>query len=333
MTLAALLALALFAQDAAAAQTPALAAAPVAPAAATEGPVPPGAPEDDYGLVAWCHGALAGHMALYAQVKPTLDENESKSPGGGLSPGMTTAEMDAQQMAAGREYLALYERATKAAETANPRIRTRGEQARAKGASMWTPVANAVDPKDRMWSWLGWSLPGRCETAAKRLEERAALLARRPRPSNLSQSYGSGPERLEPHNALLTCHPGRPKADPGPSLRVGVAGREDWVPALRCAPAGMTAGGKKGDERSLIQHAPRRSERTQPLAEIVQSSIRRTESARTLLLSRRTGRALGQRPSGGGNGRAGQGEGGYLAGPGLLAGGGPPARGVVAAKR
>jgi hypothetical protein len=176
MTLAALLALALFAQDAAA-QTPA--AAPATPPASTEGPVPPGAPEDDYGLVAWCHGALSGHMQLYKQVKPTLDtlQNDPKVQGGGVSPGATTAQMDEQQMAAGREYLALYTRAIKAAETANPRIRTRGEQARAKGAGIWAPASNAVDPKTTMWSWLMWELPGRCETAAKRLEERSLLLA------------------------------------------------------------------------------------------------------------------------------------------------------------
>ena len=184
MTLAALLALALFAQDASAAagQTPAPAGAqpPVAATTTlTEGPVPPGAPEDDYGLTNWCHGALAGHMALHAQVKPTLDalQNDPKVQGGGVSPGRTTEQMDAEQMAAGREYLALYERAIKAAEAANPRIRTRGEQARAKGAGIWGPAANAVNPKDRMWSWLGWSLPGRCETASRRLEEKSPLLA------------------------------------------------------------------------------------------------------------------------------------------------------------
>ncbi len=178
MTPIALLALALLAQDAPA-DTPAPAVPAAAATAAAEGPIPPGAPEDDYGLVSWCHGALSGHMALYQQVKPTLDalQNDPKVQGGGVSPGQTTAEMDAQQMAAGREYLALYERATKAAETANPRLRPRGEQARAKGAGIWTPASNAVDPKTRMWSWLMWELPGRCETASKRLEEKSALLA------------------------------------------------------------------------------------------------------------------------------------------------------------
>ena len=177
MIFAPLLALALFAQDAtAAAQTP---AAPAAAAAQAEGPIPPGAPEDDYGLVNWCHGALGGHMQLYTQVKPTLDglQNDPKVQGGGVSPGSTTAEMDQQQMAAGREYLALYERAIAAAEKANPRIRARGQQAEAKGAGIWTPASNAVDPKTTMWSWLMWELPGRCETAAKRLEERSLLLA------------------------------------------------------------------------------------------------------------------------------------------------------------
>jgi hypothetical protein len=187
MTIAALLALALFAQDATA-QTPAQ--APAAESAAStaapvvappEGPIPPGAPEDDYGLVSWCHGALAGHMSLYTQVKPSLDQlqNDPKMKGtGGATSGTSTEDLDAQQMAAGRDYLALYERAIAAAERANPRgLRTRGQTARLKGASIWQPAANAVDPKTRMWSWLMWELPGRCETAAKRLEETAILAA------------------------------------------------------------------------------------------------------------------------------------------------------------
>ncbi len=151
----------------AAPQTDPAPAASAAPAGA-EGPAPPGAPTDDYGLVSWCHGALTGHMALYPQVKPTLDT---------LSTDASRSEMDQQQMAAGREYLALYDRAAFAAETANPRIRPRGEQARRKGQGIWAPAANAVDPKTTMWSWLMWELPGRCETAAIRLERSSALLA------------------------------------------------------------------------------------------------------------------------------------------------------------
>jgi hypothetical protein len=159
MAIAALFALALFAQDA---PTP-------APTAPVEGAVPPGAPEDDYGLVAWCHGALTGHMELYKAVKPELDK---------LSDDPQRDELDRQQMEAGREYLALYAGALNAAEKASAAaLRPRGEEARAKGAGIWSPAANATDPKTRMWSWLMWDLPGRCETAAKRLAANAELAA------------------------------------------------------------------------------------------------------------------------------------------------------------
>ena len=181
MTLAALLALALLTQPAQPAEAAPASAAADAPAAAqpTEGPVPPGAPEDDYGLVAWCQGALAGHMELYAQVKPTLDAvNKDPRVANAAAAGARNDELDQQQMAAGREYLALYQRALDAAEKANPRALGRQRQAaQAKGASIWQPAANAVDPKTTMWSWLMWELPGRCETAAKRLADRSELLA------------------------------------------------------------------------------------------------------------------------------------------------------------
>jgi len=42
------------------APSPAMASSP----AGDESDIPKGAPTDDYGLVAWCRGALTGHMAL-----------------------------------------------------------------------------------------------------------------------------------------------------------------------------------------------------------------------------------------------------------------------------
>jgi hypothetical protein len=148
------------------------AAAPAAPPAQppVEDPVPAGLPPDDYGLVSWCSGALAGHMELYKMVKPELDALPDPQP-------KETAVLDAEQMKAGREYLALYKKATDAAERASPQnIAERGAQERAKGAGMWNPAREA-DPKTRMWTYLGWELPGRCETAAERLYEKSLLSA------------------------------------------------------------------------------------------------------------------------------------------------------------
>jgi regulator of protease activity HflC (stomatin/prohibitin superfamily) len=130
--------------------------------AADESDIPKGAPTDDYGLVAWCRGALTGHMALYSLVKPEMKSMER--------PGEVAYDekSDAAQMEAGREYLALYARAMQAAEKADPKLVTRGLELRSQGEGIWTE-AKAAAPRTRMWSWLMWDLPGECEVSANRL--------------------------------------------------------------------------------------------------------------------------------------------------------------------
>src|SRR3569833_4264640 len=113
------------------AEPPPVAPQAAAPKALPEEPVPVGAPSDDYGFVNWCSGALAGHMALYQQVKPELDALPDSRP-------KETATLDAEQMKAGREYLDLYKNAAAAAEKARPRpIAERGASARQHGAAIW----------------------------------------------------------------------------------------------------------------------------------------------------------------------------------------------------
>jgi len=142
------------------------------PGASTEQEIPPGAPTDDYGFVAWCHGALNGHMELYELVKPELNGLERSK-----EETEANAKLEKEQMAAGRDYLALYSRALIAAERATPTaIHERGVQADSQGYKIWAP-ARTADPKNRMWAWLTWELPARCETAANRLEERSSLFA------------------------------------------------------------------------------------------------------------------------------------------------------------
>ncbi len=164
MPLAALFAMALFtaaAPDAA----PAPSATPE-----PEDAVPAGAPPDDYGLVQWCTGALSGHMALFKIVKPELDSLPDAKP-------KETAVLDAEQAKAGREYLELYKKATDAAERASPQnISERGARERQRGDAIWIPAREA-EPRTRMWTYLGWELPGRCETAAERLYEKSLLSA------------------------------------------------------------------------------------------------------------------------------------------------------------
>jgi hypothetical protein len=166
MLLASLFALALMT-----AEPPPTAPVATAPKAVPEEPVPAGAPSDDYGFVSWCSGALAGHMALYKQVKPELDSLPDPKPA-------ETAALDADQMKAGNEYLALYKKATDAAEKASPRpISERGAAERQHGEAIWNTARNATDKKAAMWTYLSWELPGRCETAAERLYEKSLLNA------------------------------------------------------------------------------------------------------------------------------------------------------------
>ena len=136
--------------------------APAAGPAVEESDVPKGAPTDDYGLVAWCRGALTGHMALYPLVRPEMKSIER------ANEVAEDEKNDAAQMQAGREYLALYARAMRVAEKADPKLVERGLELRKQGEGIWTE-AKAAAPRTRMWSWLMWDLPGQCEVSAKRL--------------------------------------------------------------------------------------------------------------------------------------------------------------------
>src|SRR3712207_6474301 len=93
-------------------------AQPVAPAT-TEAPVPAGAPSDDCGLVAWCRGALEGHMQLAQEIKDTVP-------------------LDEETEAAGRQYLALYDSALAVApEGKTAEGRARAVEAKAAGFNLW----------------------------------------------------------------------------------------------------------------------------------------------------------------------------------------------------
>ena len=89
-----------------------------------------------------CYGALSGHMELYKIVKPELDKLPDQDP-------KETAALDAEQLKAGQEYLALYKRAMEAAEKASPQpINARGGQAVKAGGNIWSPAlqAESQDP-------------------------------------------------------------------------------------------------------------------------------------------------------------------------------------------
>ncbi len=191
-------------QPAPAAVAPLAPPAPAAPVEQVEGAVPRGAPADDYGLVNWCWGALAGHMAVYPRVRDQL-------PADGY-------DLDEQQMAAGREYLALYERAVGAADASASASRAEaGRAARNAGQAVWAPAAG-LTPTDLKWAYLGWSLPGRCETASRRLLSNAELMAPALRPSIAAAGAGmEAPAQAEaapPQAEAATVDPAAAASDP-----------------------------------------------------------------------------------------------------------------------
>lgn len=165
------LALALLAAD-----EPADAARPPEPALTEDMPYPVGAPRDDYGLVAWCYGALGGYVELHDQMMPDVTVIESTPP---VNPATTLAEKLAayaiiQDRA--KQDMKLFAQAMEAAERASLKpINILGAAAVKKGRGTWAAAANM--PKRQVaQSWMGWSLPIRCTPTAQALEARAKLM-------------------------------------------------------------------------------------------------------------------------------------------------------------
>lgn len=119
-------------------------------------PIPAGAPSDDFGLVAWCHGALRGHMELAEKID----------------------EADEEQQSIGREYLRGYDLALAAA----PQGKASGASAKAAAArktgyDSWDSARTSANKETQRYAYLGWQLPGRCEHAAKRISNNPNLFS------------------------------------------------------------------------------------------------------------------------------------------------------------
>ncbi|WP_309606908.1 hypothetical protein [Phenylobacterium sp.] len=150
------------------------AAEPPAPAPAAEDRWPSGAPHDDYAFVAWCYGTLRGYLDLHDQVMPEVTRIEAtyRPPGRKLSDDL---KVYADMEKAGRAQLKVYQAALTAAEKASLKpINTIGAAALNKGRATWN--AGPEVTKARLaQAWMSWTLPARCDTAARDLEARATL--------------------------------------------------------------------------------------------------------------------------------------------------------------
>ena len=198
--------------DAAPAPATEPAPAPATEEKAEELPYPPGAPQDDYGLVAWCYGALSGYLELHDRVMPevTRIEGAFRRPGSNLADDLKTYS-DMQK--ASKANMKLFAKAMEAAEKASLQpINTRGAAAVQKGRAAWSGAGNLPD-RTVAQQWMGWALPARCAPTAATLEQRARLMgatfnANEPEPAPVEGAPAADP--------AATAAPPAPEATPSP---------------------------------------------------------------------------------------------------------------------
>ena len=120
-------------------------------AVAYANPLPRGAPDADYPLVAWCEALVNGHVAL----GETLTDADP---------------LDRDIIRLGKLEAADFRSALDAAE---PRQSARSRAA-AEAAAKWAPLAGQEEAVRSQAFGLFFGLPGRCEHAARRLRENIA---------------------------------------------------------------------------------------------------------------------------------------------------------------
>lgn len=114
-------------------------------------PLPPGAPEADYSLVAWCEALVAGHVAA------------------GESLG-TTDELDLRLIDLGRAEQAKFRAALDAGRAfQSPQAIAEADAAADGARRMWAPVLAGDQALRNETFGLFFGLPGRCEHAARRI--------------------------------------------------------------------------------------------------------------------------------------------------------------------
>jgi hypothetical protein len=232
-------------QDAAPAEA---APAPAAAPAEVEYPIPPGAPEDDYGLVAWCYGALDGHMKLYDKVLPEVQRIENEI---AKIPGAPPADMQGykDQHAAGKDTLKLFRGAMEAAEKASAKpIAAQGADALKRGNTVWFTIRDTKDKKYLAREWMSWGLPGRCLPTAQRLQAKSNLFGQA-LTYNAKAQAPAAPAATEPPadfigSAVSDAQGSEPAATPASDLLPG----EEAAPAEGTKPEEAAAPDLRGPQ-------------------------------------------------------------------------------------
>lgn len=132
-------------------------------AVAYANPMPRGAPEADYPLVAWCEALVSGHVAL----------GET----------LTNADpLDQDIIRLGKLEAADFRAALQAAELRqNAASRAAARAAAAEAAAKWTPLAGQDETVRSQAFGLFFGLPGRCEHAARRIRNNITTAPATPR--------------------------------------------------------------------------------------------------------------------------------------------------------
>jgi len=120
-------------------------------AVAYANPMPRGAPEADYPLVAWCEALVNGHVAL-GETLATADD------------------LDRDIIRLGKLEAADFRGALNAAEPRQTAAsRAAAAAAAAEATAKWAPLAGADESVRSQAFGLFFGLPGRCEHAARRI--------------------------------------------------------------------------------------------------------------------------------------------------------------------
>jgi hypothetical protein len=120
-------------------------------AVAYANPMPRGAPEGDYPLVAWCEALVNGHVAL----GETLTNRDP---------------LDLDIIRLGKLEAADFRAALNAAEPRQTAAsRAAAQTAAAEATAKWTPLAGQDETVRSQAFGLFFGLPGRCEHAARRI--------------------------------------------------------------------------------------------------------------------------------------------------------------------
>jgi hypothetical protein len=175
--------------------------------AATEGePLPASAPAKPYELAAWCYGAMSEYLDVYDRVKPDLRDID-KLFGSSVK---NEAEPYASDIAAARVELKVLAGAVEGAEKASAQvIAPQGEQAVRMGRAIWTPAEEKTH-RELARAWLSWALPDRCDTNARELAAKSALLGQALKYNTTSATDPAPPAAPSP------AAPPPPSPDPTP---------------------------------------------------------------------------------------------------------------------